>query len=164
MGDWTHLVGPVSNPSMTRTRVVGFGAGVVGMMAAVGAVGLRRVDPRVSEDFGIPACPASAVRELLSVAALQCWLEAPNGRWRILGHESLHGELIVHVNAAQVRDAEAIARRFVDSEGQRSSEILLYVNAEPPSSAAVTRRVRWTPGRGVEVLEFAAEPLPTRPD
>jgi hypothetical protein len=70
----------------------------------------------------------------------------------------VHSALVVHVKAAQIGDAEAIAQRFVDGEGRHSSEILLYVDAEPPTSPPITRRVRWAPGRGFDVLEFAAEP------
>ena len=143
---------------MVRTRVVGIAVGVVGVLAAMGAVAVRSLEPPAPEDFGIPVCPASAADDLLSTAALECWLDAPHGRWRILAHESVHTALVVHVKAAQLRDAEAIAQRFVDSEGPRASEILLYVDAESPASPPLTRRVRWAPGRGLDVLEFAAEP------
>jgi hypothetical protein len=60
--------------------------------------------------------------------------------------------------AAQLRDAEAIAQRLVEGEGSGFAEILVYVNSGTPASGPVTRRVRWSPARGFDVLEFAAEP------
>jgi len=140
-------------------RVAGFAAVVLGILAAMGLLSTRRGGGRSQDDLGIPTCPASAVTELLSPAALQCWLDAPNGRWRILGHESVHGAVVVHVKAAQLRDAEAIARRLVDDAGSGSSEILVYVTAEPPADPRLTRRIRWAPRRGFDALEFVA-PLP----
>src|SRR5688572_17780865 len=136
-------------------RVVGIVAAVVVVPAAMGLLSTRRGEGRSQGDLGIPDCPAPALTDLLSPGALQCWLDAPNGRWRILGHESVHGAVVVHVEAAQLRDAEAIARRFVDDAGSRSSEILVYVSAESPAHHT-TRRVRWAPRRGFDVLEFTA--------
>ena len=140
-------------------RVAGFAAVVVGILALMGLVSTRRGEGGSQDDLGIPVCPASALTGLLSPAALQCWLDAPNGRWRILGHESVHGAVVVHVEAAQLRDAEAIAQRLVDDAGSRSSEILVYVTAESPAEPRVTRRIRWAPRRGFDALEFVA-PLP----
>jgi hypothetical protein len=138
--------------------VAGLAAVVVGILAAMGLLSTRRGEGRSQGDLGIPTCPASALTELLSPGALQCWLDAPNGRWRILGHESVHGAVVVHVEAAQLRDAEAIAQRFVDDAGSRSSEILVYVTAESPGQPHVTRRIRWAPRRGFDALEFVAQP------
>src|SRR5687768_2873772 len=123
-------------------RVAGFAAVVIGVLAAMGLLSTRLGEGRSQGDLGIPACQASALTDLLSPAALQCWLDAPNGRWRILGHESVHGAVVVHVKAAQLRDAEAIAQRFVDDAGSRSSEIPVYVTAESPGTFHVTRRIR----------------------
>jgi hypothetical protein len=139
-------------------RVVGLAAAVVVILAAIGLLSTRRGEGRSQGDLGIPGCPASALTELLSPGALQCWLDAPNGRWRILGHESVHGAVVVHVEAAQVRDAEAIAQRFVDDAGSRSSEILVYVTTQSPEQRHVTRRIRWAPQRGFDALEFVAPP------
>jgi len=66
----------------------------------------------------------------------------------------VHGAVVVHVEAAQLRDAEAIAQRFVDDAGSRSSEILVYVTAESPGQRQITRRIRWAPRRGFDALEF----------
>jgi hypothetical protein len=134
---------------------VGLAAAVVGILAGMGLQSTRPGEGRSQGDLGIPECPASALTELLSPAALQCWLDAPNGRWRILGHESVHGAVVVHVEAAQLRDAEAIAHRFVDDAGSRASEILVYVTAES-GQPQVTRRIRWAPQRGFDALEFIA--------
>ena len=133
----------------------------MGILAATGLLSTRRGEGRNQGTLGIPECPASALTDLLSPDALQCWLDAPHGQWRILGHESVHGAVVVHVAAAQLRDAEAIAQRFVDDAGSRSSEILVYVTAESPAEPHVTRRIRWAPRRGFDALEFVA-PLPQR--
>jgi len=135
-------------------RLAGLAAAVGGVLAVTGLLATRRGEGRSPGDLGIPACPPSALTGLLSPAALQCWLDAPNGRWRILGHESVHGAVVVHVEAAQLRDAEAIAQRFVDDAGSRSSEILVYVTAESPGQRQITRRIRWAPRRGFDALEF----------
>jgi hypothetical protein len=143
---------------MRRRTVAGVLVLTAAVVAAVGALSLGRDARPPESDLGIPACPASALDRLLSPDALQCWLDAPNGRWRIVGHESVHRALIVHVEAAQLSDAEAIARRLVVGEASRFAEILVYVNEDKASSERVTRRVRWSPARGFDVLEFAAEP------
>ena len=137
------------------TGVAAATAAALGILAAAGTLRTPAHARPAPDDLGIPQCQASARDELLSPGALQCWLDAPNGRWRILGHESVHGAIVVHVEAADLRDAEAIARRFVDDAGSRSSEILVYVSAESPARHT-TRRVRWAPRRGFDVLEFTA--------
>src|SRR5687768_12110020 len=93
----------VSNPAEMRRRTV---VGVLVLTAAVavaaGALSRGGDAGRSERDLGIPLCPASALDRLLSPDALQCWLDAPNGRWRIVGHESVHRALVVHVEAAQL--------------------------------------------------------------
>jgi hypothetical protein len=105
-------------------------------------------------DAGIQPCPATASDELLSTDALQCWFEAPHGRWRTVSHESHYAVLVVSVEAADVRDAELIAQRFVTSERRTFSEILLYVQRELPSAGNIVRRIRWTLDGGFEALDF----------
>ena len=105
-------------------------------------------------DYGIDPCPAGAEQHLLSPDALQCWFDAPNGRWRTLSHESHFAVLVVNVQAADIRDAEAIAGRFVRSEQQTFSEILVYVQEEVRRDGSSIRRVRWTPDGGYEALDF----------
>jgi hypothetical protein len=151
----------VSNRAVMSPRAVGgvvAWSAAVAMLAAVGACTTPRGDGPAEGDLGIPACPASALGALLSPDALQCWLDAPNGRWRIVGHESVHRALVVHVVAAQLHDAEAIAHQLVDTEGRRFVEILVYVDSGTPAGRGVTRRVRWAPERGFDLLEFAAGP------
>lgn len=104
-------------------------------------------------DYGIQPCSATASDELLSTDALQCWFEAPHGRWRTVSHESHYAVLVVSVEAADVRDAELIAQRFVTSERRTFSEILLYVQREL-RSAGIVRRIRWTLDGGFEALDF----------
>src|SRR5262245_21973306 len=91
-------------------------------------------------DLGIPRCPATAAADLLSIDALQCWFDAPHGRWRVLLVESHLDVLVVQTEARDIRDANEIARRFVAGEGQKFSEILVY--AQPESAAQGTRMRR----------------------
>jgi hypothetical protein len=122
---------------------------------AAGCAGRR---PPVLPDIGITACPVSAAHDLLSVDALQCWFTAPHGRWRTLSHESHYAVLVVEVEAADIRDAESIARQFVDAERGTFSEILLYVQRQARSAGDGIRRVRWTSDLGFESLDFDASP------
>ena len=112
----------------------------------------RRVDV---PDYGIPPCPIAAQRDLFSSDALQCWFEAPRGRWRRVDHQSHLEALVVFVEARDVRDAESIARRLVeDPVADAYSEILVYVNPERPGGLSRVRRVRWTRGAGFDTLDF----------
>jgi len=110
----------------------------------------------VAPDYGISPCPDAADQQLLSADALQCWFDAPHGRWRTLSHESHFAVLVAQVGAADVRDAEHIARRFVDGERETFSEILIYVQGELESDAQTVRRIRWTSEHGFEALDFSA--------
>ena len=124
------------------------------VLVAVGATacaGRHRVE---RSDFGIQSCPASAGDHLLSTDALQCWFAAPNGRWRTLSHESHYAVLVVEVEAADIRDADVIARRFVDAERKTFSEILIYVQREQRADSQTVRRVRWTAETGFQSLDF----------
>jgi hypothetical protein len=114
--------------------------------------------PPVLPDIGITACPVSAARDLLSVDALQCWFTAAHGRWRTLSHESHYAVLVVEVEAADIRDADGIARQFVDAERGTFSEILLYVQRQARSAGDRIRRVRWTSDLGFDSLDFDASP------
>jgi hypothetical protein len=122
------------------------------LMPCAAACAGRR--PPVLPDIGITACPVSAAHDLLSVDALQCWFTAPHGRWRTLSHESHYAVLVVEVEAADIRDAEGIARQFVDAERGTFSEILLYVQREARRAGDGIRRVRWTSDLGFESLDF----------
>jgi hypothetical protein len=114
--------------------------------------------PPVLPDIGITACPVSAAHDLLSVDALQCWFTAAHGRWRTLSHESHYAVLVIEVEAADIRDADGIARQFVDAERGTFSEILLYVQRQARSAGDRIRRVRWTSDLGFESLDFDASP------
>jgi hypothetical protein len=112
----------------------------------------RRVDV---PDFGIPPCPKAAQRDLFSSDALQCWFDAPRGRWRRLDHQSHLEALVVFVEARDVRDAETIARRLIeDPFAETYSEILVYVNPETPDGFSRVRRIRWIRGAGFDTLDF----------
>jgi hypothetical protein len=115
------------------------------------------VRPR-PDDRGILPCPATVEEDLLSSHALQCWLPAPNGRWRTLSRVSAHGALVAEVEASDLSDAEHVARLFVADGGDRFSEILIYTQPESTSESTVIRRIRWTQESGFEALEFTARP------
>jgi hypothetical protein len=110
----------------------------------------------VARDYGIPDCPDRAERDVLSSNALQCWFTAAHGRWRTLGHQSHLEALVVEVEARDLRDAEAIARRVVDPVSAAFSEVLVYVQTEPDDSLVRVRRVRWTRNSGFETLDFSS--------
>ena len=115
----------------------------------------RHRPPRT--DYGIPPCARGAGDDLLAVGALQCWFDAPHGRWRIIEHHSLYQELVVDVEAVSLSDADRIAQRFVASTGGAFSEMLIYVRPESTNPAPRVRRVRWTRAHGFESIEFASE-------
>jgi hypothetical protein len=138
---------PLMRPLVTLT---------LGLFCAAACV-VRR--PPSAPDIGIKACPPSAAGDLLSIDALQCWFSAPHGPWRTLSHESHFAVMVVQVEAADLRDAESIARRFVASERDTFSEILVYAQRERRIARDFIRRVRWTQDTGFETLDFAAEQL-----
>jgi len=124
------------------------GAVLVGL--ALSACAARR--PPARGDYGIPRCPPAAADHLLLHDALQCWFDAPHGRWRTLSRESHYAVLVVQVEAMDLDDAEAIAQAFVTNQRATFSEILIYARRE--GVASTIRRVRWTAADGFETLEF----------
>jgi len=112
-------------------------------------------DPR-----GIPRCPPGAEADLLSAAALRCWLDAPGGQWRTLSRAWAFRALVVKAEASDVGDAEEIARRWVADCGDEFSEILIYVQRGPAPRPTRIRRVQWTPRGGYETLEFVGRLTP----
>jgi hypothetical protein len=116
-----------------------------------GCASTRRRPPN---DYGVKPCPPAAADALLSVDALQCWFSARHGRWRTLSEESHFDVLVVQVEAIDARDAEEIARRFVDGQREKFSEILIYVNPESRIEPRRVRRVRWTPEEGLQTIDF----------
>jgi hypothetical protein len=124
------------------------GAVMVGL--TLSACAARR--PPARGDYGIPRCPPAAVDHLLLPDALQCWFDAPHGRWRTLSRESHYAVLVVQVEAMDLDDAEAIAQAFVRNQRATISEILIYAHREGEPSTI--RRVRWTAADGFETLEF----------
>ena len=128
------------------------------LLACLGWSGCALRRPR-APDYGIPGCSKAAEGDLLSSDALQCWFAAPQGRWRTLGHQSHLEALVVQVETVNVRDAEVIARRFVESPSVKPfSEILVYVQAAVEGPVVPVRRVRWTPATGFDTLDFTSPP------
>jgi hypothetical protein len=106
--------------------------------------------------YGVEGCPAGAADRLLSVDALQCWFAARHGQWRTLRQESHYDVLVVTVEASDVRDAEEIAGRFVATQREMFSEIMIYAQPEIHDGPTRIRRVRWTRERGTDTFEFVA--------
>jgi hypothetical protein len=133
------------------------GAVLVAAAIAAGGCGVvnRGAQRTNRNDFGIVRCPDAAQNDLLSPDALQCWFAAPHGRWRTLSHESHYNVLVVQVEAADLRDANAITQRFQSSGMKTFAEILVYVQREPSAGPPLIRRVRWTKESGFETLTFA---------
>jgi hypothetical protein len=137
------------------TRVPGMLAlGGTALAILLAAMVDRPGDPSRRSDYGITPCPLAAADDLLSPRALQCWFEAPGGRWRTLERVSAHGALVVEVEAAALADAEEIARRFVTDRGGRFAEVLVYVRQERAIAPMAIRRIRWTSDTGFEAFEF----------
>ena len=149
---------PTTRPLTTRRLVTlawtrGVLAGMAILLTSCGIVtGSARSSGR--DDYGIRRCPASPTLDLLAPAALQCWFDAPHGRWRTLSVESHYDVLVVHVEARDLRDAEEIARRFLAGRESTFTEILVYVQRESSTASSVIHRVRWTRDGGFETLTF----------
>jgi hypothetical protein len=105
---------------------------------------------------GIPPCAPGADGDLFSSDALQCWLPAPRGSWRILSIDSANGAAVITVEARNPRDATDIAERFVASASEGYSELLVYVQRRPDPRVVQGEiiRVRWTRRRGFEELRI----------
>jgi hypothetical protein len=127
-------------------------AAVIASVCTLAGCGARRMP---QSDLGVPRCAADGRTNLLSASALQCWFDAPHGRWRTLSHESHYQVLVVEVEAADLADADDIARRFVADQEAAFSEILVYARREPAQSPARVRRIRWTRSGGFETLDFS---------
>ena len=106
--------------------------------------------------YGVVSCPAGAAEALLAVDALQCWFAAEHRQWRLLSQESHYDVLVIKVEAFDLRDAEAITRRFVANQGGTFSEIMVYAQPRAHARPARIRRVRWTRERGSDTFDFVA--------
>lgn len=112
----------------------------------------------VPTDRGIARCPIEGRQDLLSFHALQCWFDAPSGRWRMLSRVSVYDALIVEAEATELVDADEIARKFAAIDEGRFAEVLVYVQRESAADPAVIRRIRWTRPTGFEALQYTAQP------
>ena len=144
-------------------------AAIVLAAALSGCATTARLKP--APDIGVADCAAGAANALLSVDALQCWLPAPHGRWRILSHDSHFDVLVAQAEALDLRDAAFIANAFAANQaprrlqpsearrlqpGETFSEILVYVRQPAHGGQVRTRRVRWTKTAPLEIFDFTA--------
>ena len=121
------------------------------VVTAVSAAALTACAAR-SARLGIPACPSGPVANYLADEVLQCWFEAPHGRWRTLNHEFHYDSLVFEVEATSLEDARTIAERIIAVHGKRFVELALYVNTPPPANGGPRhiRRIRWSSRDGYE--------------
>lgn len=130
------------------------------LAASIGLASCRGQSGQL-DDHGIPPCPVSAASNLLSTDALECWFNAAHGRWRTVSHQEVYGALVVQVEALDLKDAEEIARRFIDGKHESLSEISVYVQGESSTAGpSPIRRIRWTPDAGYQTLDFTAPAKP----
>jgi hypothetical protein len=141
-----------SAPTVSRSSRALSAALALALSGPAGGCAARRPPPL---DYGVPRCPERARGRLLSDEALQCWFDAPHGRWRTLLRESHFDVLVVRIEMFDTRDAEAIARWFVSGHRDTFAEILIYAQAERPADVSRIRRVRWTPESGFETLDYS---------
>jgi hypothetical protein len=107
---------------------------------------------------GIARCPVEGRQDLLSFHALQCWFDAPGGRWRMLSRVSVYDALIVEAEATELVDAHEIARTLAAIDQGRFAEVLVYVQRESAADPSVIRRIRWTRPTGFEALQYTGRP------
>ena len=103
----------------------------------------------------IRPCPRGTVDDYLLDQWQRCWFDAKYGHWRTLSEDTHYDTLVVQVEAANLADAEEIARRFVKAHGGRYPlEILIYVHQETKAPARKIRRVTWSAKSGFTTLDF----------
>ena len=142
---------------MTSDRLVPLLLSLVGTAVIVGLIVVMElgVDRPARDVRGIPPCPVGAEKNLLDPAALECWFKASHGLWRTRYRVWVHSVLLVNVDAANLRDAQEIAQRFVDERAGEFREIAVYVREDGAPEDAKTRRVTWTRESGdIDVLDF----------
>jgi hypothetical protein len=139
----TRVLGPIG----VSLLAVGAIALAVGLHPSLGFRSAARHAP------GIAHCPVGAERDILAPDALQCWMRAPHGLWRIQTHVSAHGALVIETSADDLSDANHIAEVIRRSVDARFSETLLYVRTESGGTRG-TVRLRWTRHGPLERLEF----------
>jgi hypothetical protein len=142
--------------SVTLVPAVTVVAGTAIAVLLSGLLKPGRAQP-IPNDRGIARCPVEG-QDLLSFHALQCWFEAPSGRWRMLSRVSVYGALIVEAEATELVDADEIARQLAAIDESRFAEVLLYVQRESAVGPDLIRRIRWTRPNGFEALQYTAQP------
>ena len=111
---------------------------------------------RVVLDRGIVPCPAGAEKDFLAPDALQCWMSAAGGRWRLVDLGFHLEGLVLDVIVTSLDDAEEITRRAETNHAGAYSEILVYARLDPSTPDSLVRRVRWVRGNDrLDTLDFA---------
>ena len=76
-------------------------------------------------------------------------------QWTATSATSALREMVVHVEAFDVRQARQIARAIVEPRRTKFDDILVYVHRVGRGGDLAARRVEWTPGRGYEEIVYA---------
>lgn len=128
---------------------------IAAVAVAIGLSGCGNRIPRVVLDRGIVPCAAGAEKDFLTADALQCWMDAPNGRWRLVDLGFHQDALVLDIVATSLDDAEEVARRAAANHSRDYTEILVYARPEPSTAETMVRRVRWVRGSDrLDTLDF----------
>ena len=76
-------------------------------------------------------------------------------QWTAMAATSALREMVVHVEAIEVRQARQIATAIVEPRRAQFDDILVYVHRVGGSNALAARRVEWTPRGGYEEIVYS---------
>lgn len=141
---------------LRRVYPIFMAAVLAGTGAACGLHGAGAADRfGGAEEASRPGQPCGGpAGNLLTPRWQQCWFTAPGGHWRTLHHDLHYDSLVVHVEAATLNDAQAIAQTFIDNQ-PRFEHLTVYVYQEPAETPGNVRRVSWERGKTFEFLDYS---------
>lgn len=106
-------------------------------------------------DRGIVPCAAGAEKDFLTSDALQCWMDAPGGRWRLVDLGFHQDALVLDIVVTALDDAAEVTRRAAANHSRDYAEIDVYARLEPSTADTLVRRVRWLRGSDrLDTLDF----------
>ena len=76
-------------------------------------------------------------------------------QWTAMAATSALREMVVHVEAIEVRQARQIAAAIVEPRRAQFDDILVYVHRVGGSAQLAARRVEWTPRAGYEEIIYS---------
>ena len=75
-------------------------------------------------------------------------------QWTATSAQSAMGEMVVHVEAFDVKQARQIAAAIVEPRRTQYDDVLVYVHRVGGSREMAARRVEWTPRGGYEEIVY----------